>query len=34
VRAASYGQDLFDKVRRLIEEHRLNVRGQRVVLKP
>jgi uncharacterized protein (DUF362 family) len=34
VRAPSYGQDLFDKVRRLIDEHKLNVRGKRVVLKP
>jgi uncharacterized protein (DUF362 family) len=34
VRAGSYSGDLFDKVRRLIAEHKLDVRGKRVVLKP
>lgn len=34
VRAAAYTQDLYDTVRRILAEHRLNVRGRRVVLKP
>jgi len=33
-RAASYSEDLYDLLRRIIAEHRLNVRGKRVVLKP
>jgi uncharacterized protein (DUF362 family) len=31
---ASYGQSLYDTVRRLLVEHRVDVRGKRVVLKP
>jgi uncharacterized protein (DUF362 family) len=31
---ASYGNDLFGKIRRILVEHRLDVRGKRVVLKP
>ena len=31
---ASYAQGLYDSVRRLLVEHRVNVRGKRVVLKP
>jgi uncharacterized protein (DUF362 family) len=34
VRAAGYTQDLFDKVKRLIAGHGIDVRGKRVVLKP
>jgi len=34
VRAAVYSQDLYDTVRRLLTEQKLNVRGKRVVLKP
>ena len=33
-RAPSYSQDLYDTMRRVLAEHRLNVRGRRVVLKP
>lgn len=33
-RAASYSQDLYDIVRRVLAQHKLNVRGRRVVLKP
>jgi uncharacterized protein (DUF362 family) len=33
-RAASYSQDLYDTMRRVLGEHRLNVRGRRVLLKP
>ena len=33
-RASEYSEDLYDLVRRLIAEHRLDVRGKRVVLKP
>lgn len=31
---AGYTQDLYDVVRRLLVEHRVNVRGKRVVIKP
>ena len=34
VRAPAYDQSLYDTVRRLLDEHRLDVRGRRVVLKP
>jgi uncharacterized protein (DUF362 family) len=34
LRAGSYGEQLFDLVRRIISEHRLDVSGKRVVLKP
>lgn len=34
MRARSYSEDLYDLVRRIISDHRLNVRGKRVVLKP
>ncbi len=34
VRALTYSQQLYTLVRRLISEHRLEVRGKRVVLKP
>jgi len=34
LRAASYGDGLYDLVRRIISEHGLNVTGKRVVLKP
>ena len=34
VRAPKYDQTLYDTVRRLLAEHKLNVRGKRVVLKP
>lgn len=33
-RAPAYSDSLYDLVRRLIAEHRLDVRGKRVVLKP
>jgi uncharacterized protein (DUF362 family) len=33
-RAQAYDQSLYDTVRRIISEHRLDVRGRRVVLKP
>ncbi len=33
-RAAAYTQDLYEKVRRILAEHRLEVRGKRVVVKP
>ncbi len=32
--AGSYSHDLYDVVRRVLAEHKLNVRGKRVVLKP
>jgi uncharacterized protein (DUF362 family) len=31
---ANYGQDLPDKLRRLLSDHKVEVRGKRVVLKP
>jgi uncharacterized protein (DUF362 family) len=34
VRAASYTQDLYDTVRRILEMHRLDVQGRNIVLKP
>ncbi len=34
VRAPAYDQRLYETVRRLLAEHRLNVRGRTVVLKP
>jgi uncharacterized protein (DUF362 family) len=34
VRAPEYGQGLYDAVRRLLAEHRLDVRGRSVLLKP
>ena len=34
IRAAAYTQDLYDTVRRVLVDHKLNVRGKRVVLKP
>jgi len=33
-RAASYSEELYGLVRRIIAEHALDVRGKRVVLKP
>src|SRR5271165_6757828 len=33
-RAGAYSQDLYSVMRRVLAEHRLNVRGRRVVLKP
>jgi uncharacterized protein (DUF362 family) len=33
-RAPAYSEDLYDVVRRILQEHKLNVRGKRVVLKP
>jgi len=33
-RAAGYGQDIYDTMRRVLASHQLNVRGRRVVLKP
>jgi uncharacterized protein (DUF362 family) len=33
-RASSYSQDLYSQLRRTVTEHKLNVRGKRVVLKP
>jgi uncharacterized protein (DUF362 family) len=34
VRAPAYDQSLYDTVRRMLDEHRLDVRGRSVVLKP
>jgi uncharacterized protein (DUF362 family) len=34
IRAAAYTQDLYDIVRRILVDQRLNVKGKRVVLKP
>src|SRR5690242_8544047 len=34
VRAPAYDQRLYDTVRRVLGEHRLNVRGRTVLLKP
>ncbi len=34
VRASSYSQDLLEPIRRLLTEHKVEVRGKRVVLKP
>ncbi|RPI19671.1 MAG: DUF362 domain-containing protein, partial [Acidobacteriales bacterium] len=31
---STYGNELFDNVRRLIAEHKLKVRGKRILLKP
>jgi uncharacterized protein (DUF362 family) len=33
-RAGTYSEDLYELVRRVITDHKLNVRGRRVVLKP
>jgi len=33
-RAAAYSQDIYGAMRRVLAEHKLNVRGRRVVLKP
>jgi len=33
-RATAYSQDLYDTVRRILAEHKLQVRGRRVLLKP
>ncbi len=33
-RASAYSEDLYELVRRVITDHKLNVRGRRVVLKP
>ena len=33
-RASGYAQDLYGTMRRVLAEHKLNVRGRRVVLKP
>src|SRR4029077_12023825 len=33
-RAADYSEDLYGLMQRIIAEHRLDVRGKRVVLKP
>jgi len=33
-RASAYSQDLYDTMRRVLAEHKLRVRGRRVVLKP
>jgi uncharacterized protein (DUF362 family) len=33
-RAAQYSEDLYDLVRRVIADHKLDVKGKRVVLKP
>jgi uncharacterized protein (DUF362 family) len=33
-KAGAYSEDLYDLVRRIIAEHKLDVRGKRVVLKP
>lgn len=34
VRVAGYTQDVYDSVRRILAEHRVEARGKRVVLKP
>ncbi|HEY3836605.1 MAG TPA: DUF362 domain-containing protein [Bryobacteraceae bacterium] len=34
VRAAAYTQDVYDTVRRILTDQKLNVKGKRVVLKP
>ncbi len=34
VKCAAYGQEIYATVRRTLAEHKLNVRGKRVVLKP
>jgi uncharacterized protein (DUF362 family) len=34
VRAHAYDQKLYDTVRRILEEHNLNLRGRKVVIKP
>src|ERR1039458_1237738 len=34
VRAPAYDQSVYDTVRRLLDEHQVNVRGLHVVLKP
>jgi uncharacterized protein (DUF362 family) len=34
VKAAAYGMDIYDTVYRMVADHKLNVRGKRVVLKP
>jgi uncharacterized protein (DUF362 family) len=34
VRAAAYTQDLYDTVRRILSEHKVEARGKRIVLKP
>lgn len=34
IRAAGYTQEVYDAVRRVLVDHKLNVKGKRVVLKP
>src|ERR1041384_355897 len=34
IRAPAYSQELYGTVRRLLVDHRVDVRGKRVVLKP
>lgn len=34
IRAPAYSQNLYDEMRRALAEHRLNLRGKRVLLKP
>src|ERR1700758_997223 len=34
VRAPAYDQGLYDTVKRLLQDHKLNVRGRSVLLKP
>src|SRR5260370_1450475 len=34
LRAPAYSEDLYDLMRRIIADHRLDVKGKRVVLKP
>jgi uncharacterized protein (DUF362 family) len=34
VRAAAYSDDIHTTIRRMLKEHKLNVRGKRIVLKP
>src|SRR5947209_4681580 len=34
IRASGYQAELIDPIRRILAEHRLDVRGKRVVLKP
>ncbi len=34
IKAPGYTMDVYDAVYRIVSEHRLNVRGKRIVLKP
>src|ERR1700722_12360183 len=34
VKAPAYSQDIYDTIYRVVDDHKLNIRGKRIVLKP